>query len=88
MSGLADRIKKELDQLNVEGNAILIEAHEKKEKGGQHIAGRYQAWYTRALPAIRQLLPERYAEFQETYRVEKRKELTYRCTAPGFLDSV
>jgi hypothetical protein len=34
----------------------------------------YQAWYTRALPAIRQLLPERYREFQDQYRLEKRNE--------------
>ena len=36
----------------------------------------YQRWYTQSLPVVRQLLPDRYLEFQELYRVEaKRKEL-------------
>ncbi len=40
----------------------------------------YKSWYTRALPVVRQLLPERYEEFQEQYRQDKREEfspLTY-----------
>ena len=34
----------------------------------------YQAWYSKALPVIRQLLPERYREFQDQYKLEKRKD--------------
>jgi len=37
----------------------------------------YQSWYTRALPVVRQLLPERYQEFQEQYKLEKRKEINF-----------
>jgi len=37
---------------------------------------RYQKWYTRSLPVVRQLLPERYLEFQEYYRIEKRKDIS------------
>jgi hypothetical protein len=44
----------------------------------QPIQQTYQSWYTRALPVIRQLLPERYAEFQELYKNDKRKEITFR----------
>jgi hypothetical protein len=35
----------------------------------------YQSWYTRALPVVRQLLPERYQEFQEQYKLDKRKQI-------------
>jgi hypothetical protein len=35
---------------------------------------RYQTWYSKTLPVIRQLLPERYQEFQDQYKLEKRKE--------------
>ena len=41
---------------------------------------KYQKWYTQTLPVIRQLLPDRYEEFQEQYRLDKRKDvnaLTY-----------
>ncbi len=34
----------------------------------------YQAWYSKSLPVIRQLLPERYREFQDQYKLEKRKD--------------
>jgi hypothetical protein len=36
----------------------------------------YQAWYSKALPVIRQILPERYQEFIEQYKLDKRKEIT------------
>lgn len=39
----------------------------------------YNAWYSKALPFIRQLVPERYKEFQELYILEKRdiKNITF-----------
>lgn len=39
------------------------------------ISGQYQNWYTRSLPVIQQLLPDRYTEYPELYRKEKKKEL-------------
>lgn len=33
----------------------------------------YQSWYSRSLPVVKQLIPERYQEFQEQYKLEKRK---------------
>jgi hypothetical protein len=36
----------------------------------------YQVWYSGALPLVRQLLPDRYSEFQEIYRPEGRSKLT------------
>jgi hypothetical protein len=38
----------------------------------QPIVIAYNAWYSKALPFIRQLAPERYKEFQELYILEKR----------------
>jgi hypothetical protein len=36
----------------------------------------YQRWYSRALPVVKQLLPERYDEFREFHRLDRRaKEL-------------
>jgi hypothetical protein len=37
----------------------------------------YQKWYSRCLPVVRQLLPDRYSEFCEQYKQDKRKEITY-----------
>jgi hypothetical protein len=41
------------------------------------LAVRYQAWYSKTLPVIRQLLPDRYAEFTELYKSGKRKDIDY-----------
>lgn len=35
----------------------------------------YQNWYSRALPVVKQVAPERLKEFEELYRVEKRKNI-------------
>lgn len=35
----------------------------------------YQNWYSQSLPVVRQLLPDRLAEFQEQYRLERRKDV-------------
>lgn len=49
---------------------------EKKEKQlPLHL--RYQSWYSKSLPVIRQLMPERYQEFVEQYKIDKRKEIDY-----------
>lgn len=37
----------------------------------------YQSWYTRALPLVRLVLPDRYIEFVEQYKIEKRKDITF-----------
>jgi hypothetical protein len=37
----------------------------------------YQAWYSKALPVVKQILPERYQEFIEQYKLEKRKEIDF-----------
>jgi len=37
----------------------------------------YQDWYSESLPVIKQIMPERYSEFVEQYKVEKRKEIDF-----------
>lgn len=32
----------------------------------------YQVWYSKTLPVVRQILPDRYQEFMDQYRLEKR----------------
>ena len=34
----------------------------------------YQSWYSRALPLLKRLAPDRYAEFQAYYRPERRQD--------------
>jgi hypothetical protein len=37
----------------------------------------YHSWYTKALPVVRQILPDRYPEFVEQYKLDKRKEIDF-----------
>ncbi len=88
MTASKDKIRIELQALINEGTAIFRAEVDKHDKKGRkksesskedvgYVNISYQEWYTKALPVVRQLLPERYAEFQELYRNEKRKEITY-----------
>ena len=54
---------------SLEGNILAL------TKEPDLTASNYQKWYTQSLPVIQQLLPERYLEFQEHYRIDKRKEV-------------
>lgn len=73
-------IRDQLDKLCVEAIDLLSRCSKQRTAGkadsGTTIAFEYQDWYSKALPVIRQLLPERYAEFQEQYKLENRKALT------------
>lgn len=86
MATKVDEIKQKPTELVTEGLAILrVETfgeHE-KEKGGQKArtaqeimptVQSYQHWYSKALPVVKQLLPDRYQEFQDQYKLAKRKE--------------
>jgi hypothetical protein len=88
MTNITQQIKGELSALYKEGLDILL--YETREKSGKAkkegeddtqkplpTIMRYQSWYTKALPVVRQLIPERYQEFQEQYKLEKRKEINY-----------
>lgn len=46
----------------------------RKQIEGDSFGALYQNWYSRALPAVRQLLPDRYEEFCELHRLSKRAQ--------------
>lgn len=52
----------------------IIDLAKAKAKAQDATAVNYQKWYTRTLPVIQQLLPERLSEFQEYYRLDKRNK--------------
>ena len=73
-----DEIITELNELLSEGFNFLPQK-QKNEKGEVDIFSltlNYQPWYTKALSAIRQLIPEREADFVAAYKLDKRKEIT------------
>ena len=63
-----------LDELVKEGGQLVAQEflREKGEHTAFDLTGGYQSWYSRALPLVRQLLPDRYAEFRDLYRPEHR----------------
>lgn len=79
MKHIRDEIRKKLGTLITEGTKILFpESQKQKEKKTKQDTPQhppsidYQSWYTKALPVVKQLIPERYKEFQELYKLEKR----------------
>ena len=70
------RLKKQLE-------VVILHFSDKKKKEEEpapeplpvdetHFEERYQSWYSRALPLMKQLAPDRYAEFQSFYVVDPR----------------
>jgi len=64
-----DEIKNELVLLIKEANQIIIR-HRKNQVEGLDKT-KYDIWYSKALPVVQQLIPERYEEFTECYRLKK-----------------
>jgi len=64
MKNTKERVKKELENL-LEQAQQLIEVL--RENEGHKFRLGYQTWYTRALPIVKQLIPERMAEFSSLY---------------------
>ena len=90
MTKSKDEVRNEIISLINQGVELLLNEKQKNSKTGQKksenpedseelplLFVRYQEWYTKALPVVRQLLPDRYSEFLEQYKNEKRKEITY-----------
>jgi hypothetical protein len=86
MDQLKAKIKEQLADLFREGVDVFTAEYRRKRPEAKQSAKEkddtsepslhfsYQSWYSKALPVIRQLLPERYREFQDQYKLEKRKE--------------
>jgi hypothetical protein len=79
-----DRLKQELEDIYNEGLALLLPELPEGSLLGRGdrepvlrdklppIQITYQNWYTKALPAVRQLLPDRYEEFRRLYHDDER----------------
>lgn len=63
----AATIKKEISTLQAEGEALAAAFG----RGKRHASfeAEYQRWYTRALPVVKQVAPDRYAEFRSYYEM-------------------
>jgi len=73
-------IKQAVDELHQEGTALLELLRGKKRPGSFETG--YQAWYSRALPLVKRLAPDRLAEFRASYEVNpKRKWLDHETWA-------
>ncbi|RMF92143.1 MAG: hypothetical protein D6734_12945 [Candidatus Schekmanbacteria bacterium] len=83
MTNSREAIRKELNTLLEQGISFLAPGKKegKPKKQGKSIqkvsAFEYQDWYTKALAVVRQLIPDRLKEFEELYKIEKRKEIDY-----------
>jgi len=63
--------RKQLETLHQEGTALVIALAEEKETEPFEVG--YQRWYSRTLPLMKQLAPERYAEFQVYYHGDPKR---------------
>jgi hypothetical protein len=87
MTSLKEKIKYDVTALLEEGvtihntEASLQSPSKPKKKSSESqdflLKQFYQAWYTKSLPVIKQILPDRYQEFVEQYKIEKRKEIDF-----------
>lgn len=76
MSDSREAIRKELDSLLQEIDSFVSQSDENEERLKVSELG-YQAWYTKALVVVRQLMPERLDEFKQLYKLEKRKKIDF-----------
>jgi len=73
-----DKIKEEIIKLYSDGHEILTKfIDDKDEKKGTILGQKYQIWYTKSNIVIKEILPNRYDEFVESYKCSKRKEISY-----------
>lgn len=70
---MKEQIKKDLKKLFDDG----IELFSLIATGQNDItvANKYQKWYSQSMLVIKQLLPERFDEFKECYKLDKRKAI-------------
>jgi hypothetical protein len=76
MKGLADELEKRSSEgqpgSKAQGKAKKKATAKPKAKEGS-FGSQYQRWYSQALRVVEQLLPDRYDEFRELYRLDKKK---------------
>ena len=69
-------IEKKVDEESIE-KLLKDEDFKKYVKNFQTLKLSYQSWYSKALPVVRQVLPDRIDEFSQYYKNDKRKEISY-----------
>lgn len=75
------KIYNKLKELCNEGISIIKEMSKDNTQERLKVQTRYQRWFTKSLNIVKTLLPNRYNEFYECYKLEKRVEIkpdTYR----------
>jgi hypothetical protein len=74
--GIKQKVQEEFSDLLKQGTAVLKNFYDTEKKPDVSID--YQAWYSKALKAMRLLAPDRYDEFRHYYEADpKRKSLGY-----------
>ncbi len=74
MASTKERIGSEIESLLSQGKDMLDGLLGNKPGDVLSFASKYHGWYTRALPVVRALVPDRFDEFRRQYeRIDKRK---------------
>jgi len=69
-----EKYKQDLKRLTNEGDNLLSDLMKNKDKASEFHSG-YQKWYSEAQEVIKQILPNRYDEFNQLYNETKRKSI-------------
>ncbi|HEY56094.1 MAG TPA: hypothetical protein G4N90_01500 [Dehalococcoidia bacterium] len=85
MASVKERISKELEAIIEEGAQLATELGKKRD---EKLTRNYQVWYSKALPVVKQLLPERLNEFTNLYDSKgKETDITDYLTDPDYYTS-
>lgn len=71
------KIYNELKELCDEGMKIIKEMGKDVSTERLKVQSKYQKWFTKSLNVVKTLLPNRYNEFYECYKLDKRKEVNF-----------
>lgn len=74
MASNLEKYKNDLKKLVENGKVLLSDLTKKKDKANTFHSG-YQKWYSEAQEVVRQILPNRFGEFNQLYYEEKRKSI-------------
>jgi hypothetical protein len=91
MTSKFDELKKEVAALSAQGDLLYFGLRKAlKQMSAEELAlvekhktvfpdfgSSYDAWYSEAIRLVKQILPDRFADFTRQYRDEKRKEVNY-----------
>ena len=73
MTTTKEEVRTQLDTLVKKGNELLKKLIDKKDV--TEFGRAYQDWYTRTLPLVRSLAPDRFPEFRGYYEVDPKRKV-------------